>query len=354
MQPMQLIIMLKCQLMPKGYKSILSLRETERGIKLIKDFFQIRLAEELSLQRVSAPRFVVKGTGVNDDLSGVERKVSFGVKYDPSIIGEVVFSLAKWKRMALADYGFKHGEGIYTDMDAIRPDEDVLDELHSIYVDQWDWERIVSKEERSLDFLKEVVRRIYKAMKDTEKMIYKKYGVKPMLPEEITFIHTEDLIEEYPELMPKEREDKIAEKYGAVFLIGIGGELKDGSIHDERAPDYDDWSTPTIDGKKGLSGDILVWYPVLQKAIEISSMGIRVDKEAMLRQLKIRECEEKKELEWHKRLLAGEFPLSVGGGIGQSRLCMFFLRKAHIGEVQASIWPESIKEQCKKQGVRLL
>jgi len=345
----------KNQLTPKGYKSILSLRETERGIKLIKDFFQIKLAEELSLQRVSAPRFVEKDTGINDDLSGTERKVSFGVKYDPSIIGEVVFSLAKWKRMALADYGFKYGEGLYTDMDAIRPDEEVLDNLHSIYVDQWDWERIISKEERNLDLLKLIVRKIYKVMKDTEKMVFEKYPeIKSILPEEITFVHTEDLIEEYPDLTPIEREDKIAEKYGAVFLIGIGGELKDGTIHDGRAPDYDDWSTPTIKGKKGLNGDIIVWYPVLKKAFEISSMGIRVDKEAMLRQLEIRECEDRKELEWHKRLLAGEFPECVGGGIGQSRLCMFFLRKAHVGEVQASIWPESIKEYCRKHSIMLL
>lgn len=345
----------KNQLTPKDYRSSLSLRETEKAIKYIKDFFEINLSRELNLHRVSAPRFVKKGTGINDDLSGTERKVSFEVKYDSSIIGEVVFSLAKWKRMALADYGFKHGEGLYTDMDAIRPDEEVLDNLHSVYVDQWDWERAIIKEERSLDFLKEIVRKIYKVMKDTEKIIHKKYPeIEPILPEDITFIHTEDLIEEYPDLTPQEREDKIAEKYGAVFLIGIGGELKDGSIHDGRAPDYDDWSTPTIDGKKGLNGDILVWYPVLQRAFEISSMGIRVDKEAMLRQLKIRECEEKKELEWHKRLLAGEFPECVGGGIGQSRLCMFFLRKAHIGEVHASIWPKDIEEYCREKGISFL
>jgi len=344
----------KNQLTPKGYKSILGLRETERGIKLIKDFFQIKLAEELSLQRVSAPRFVKKDTGINDDLSGTERKVSFEVKYDPSIIGEVVFSLAKWKRMALADYGFKQGEGLYTDMDAIRPDEEVLDNLHSVYVDQWDWERIISKEERSLEFLKSIVRKIYKAMKDTEKMIHERYEIKPVLPEEITFVHTEDLIEEYPGISPQEREDKIAEKYKAVFLIGIGGKLKDGTIHDGRAPDYDDWSTPTVEGKKGLNGDIIIWHPVLKMAFEISSMGIRVDKEAMLRQLKIKECGERKELEWHKRLLAGEFPECVGGGIGQSRLCMFFLRKAHVGEVQSSIWPDSIKEHCKNNNIVLL
>ena len=342
------------QLTPKGYKSILSLRETERGIKLVKDFFQVKLAEELSLQRVSAPLFVMAGSGINDDLNGVERKVTFQVKYDSSIKAEVVFALTKWKRMALADYGFEYGEGLYTDMDAIRPDEEVLDNLHSIYVDQWDWERVIKKEERSLDFLKEVVRRIYKVMGDTEKMIYEKYEIKPVLPEDITFIHTEDLIEEYSDLTPLEREDKISEKYGAVFLIGIGGELRDGSIHDGRAPDYDDWSTPTEESKKGLNGDIIIWHPLLKKAFEITSMGIRVDKETMLKQLKIRGCEERKEMEWHRRLLLGEFPLSVGGGIGQSRLCMFFLRKAHIGEVQSSIWPDSIREHCRDNGIVLL
>ena len=345
----------KNQLIPRDYRSILSLRETERAIKIIKDFFQLALAKELNLQRVSAPRFVRKGTGINDDLSGTERKVSFQVKYDPSIVAEVVFSLAKWKRMALADYGFNIGEGLYTDMDAIRPDEEVLDNLHSIYVDQWDWELTIKKEDRNLDFLKMIVKKIYEVMRNTEKMIYEKYPeIKPVLPENIIFVHTEDLVEEYPALTPDEREDKIAKKYGAVFLIGIGGQLKDGTIHGNRAPDYDDWSTPTPDGKKGLNGDIIVWNPMVKKAFEISSMGIRVDKEAMLKQLKIRKCEERKELVWHKRLLAGEFPECIGGGIGQSRLCMFFLRKAHIGEVQSSVWPDNIVKHCKSCNINLL
>jgi len=345
----------KNQLTPKNYKSFLDLRETERAIKLVKDFFEKRLAEELNLQRVSAPRFVRKDTGINDDLSGTERKVSFRIKCDSSINAEVVFSLAKWKRMALADYGFNIGEGLYCDMDAIRPDEEVLDNLHSIYVDQWDWELAIKKEDRNPDFLKRIVKKIYKAMKDTEKIIYERYSkIKPILPEDITFVHTEDLLEQYPNLKPAERENKIAKKYGAVFLIGIGGELKDGKIHDNRAPDYDDWSTPTPDGKKGLNGDIIVWNPVLERAFELSSMGIRVDKEAMLRQLKIRNAEERLKLEWHKRLLAGEFPECVGGGIGQSRLCMFFLRKAHIGEVQASIWPDDITKYCKSNNISLL
>ena len=344
----------KNQLTPESYKSFLNLRETEKAIKLVKDFFEKRLAEELNLQRVSAPRFVRKDTGVNDDLSGTERKVSFQVKYDPSINAEIVFSLAKWKRMALSDYDFNIGEGLYCDMDAIRPDEEVLDNLHSVYVDQWDWEIAIKKEDRNLDFLKMIVKKIYKVMKDTENMIYEKYPeIKPVLPEDITFVHTEDLIEQYSDLTPAEREEKIAKKYGAVFLIGIGGELKDGTIHDDRAPDYDDWSTPT-DGKKGLNGDIIVWNPVLEKAFEISSMGIRVDKEAMLRQLKIRNAEDRLNLEWHKRFLAGEFPECVGGGIGQSRLCMFFLKKAHVGEVQASIWPDDLIKYCKEKGVSLL
>lgn len=347
--------MSKNQLTPESYKSFLDLRETERAIKLVKDFFEKRLAEELNLQRVSAPRFVRKDTGINDDLTGIEKKVSFQVKYDPSINAEIVFSLAKWKRMALADYGFNIGEGLYCDMDAIRPDEEVLDNLHSVYVDQWDWELAIRKEDRNLDFLKVIVKKIYEVMKATEKMVYEKYPeIKPVLPDDITFMHTEDLIEQYSDLTPAEREEKITKKYGAVFLIGIGGKLKDSTIHDDRAPDYDDWSTPTTDGKKGLNGDIIVWNPVLEKAFEISSMGIRIDKEAMLKQLKIRNAEGRLNLEWHKRLLAGEFPECVGGGIGQSRLCMFFLRKAHIGEVQASIWPDDMKEYCKEKGIGLL
>ncbi|MBN1157419.1 aspartate--ammonia ligase [Candidatus Woesearchaeota archaeon] len=342
------------QILPDGYKSILSLRETEKAIKKVKDFFQIHLAEELNLQRVSAPRFVKKGTGINDDLNGVEKKVSFKIKYDNNSEAEVVFSLAKWKRMALADYGFKHGEGLYTDMDAIRPDEEVLDNLHSLYVDQWDWEMIISKEERSIRFLKEIVRKIYSVMKKTEAFVSENYHeIKPVLPSDIHFIHSEELERMYPELSPREREDAIAKEKKAVFVIGIGHPLKDGKPHDGRAPDYDDWVTETELGK-GLNGDIIVWNPVLEKAFEISSMGIRVDKEAMLKQLEMTGFPERKKYEWHRKLLEGGLPLSVGGGIGQSRLCMFFLRKAHIGEVQSSMWPDDVVKTCKDNGISLL
>ena len=337
------------------YESKLSLRETEKAIKFIKDFFQTALAEQLCLERVSAPLFVRRGSGVNDDLNGIEAKVSFPIKADNASVAEVVFSLAKWKRMVLAEYGFEQGQGLYTDMNAIRPDEESLDNLHSLYVDQWDWERVISPEERKLDFLKDIVRKIYKAMKETEQAVCEKCPhIKPILPDEIAFVHTEDMQREFPGLDPKQREDKIAEKYGAVFVTGIGGELPDGAVHDGRAPDYDDWITPTGDGRKGLNGDIFVWYPVLNRGVELSSMGIRVDKETMLKQLEVRNALERKELQWHKRLLNDEFPLCIGGGIGQSRLCMFMLRKLHIGEVHASVWPRDTVERCRKAGVRLL
>lgn len=336
------------------YESILDLRETERAIKMIKDFFQIELAKALSLQRVSAPIIAKKGTGINDDLSGVEHKVTFTIPSDAHSEAEIVFSLAKWKRMVLADYGFSHGEGLYTDMNAIRPEE-VLDELHSIYVDQWDWERIISPEERTLEFLKLVVRKIYGVMKKTERLIHEKYPeIKPILPKEIAFVHAEDLQRKYPGLTPMQREDAVTKEKGAVFLIGIGGDLEDGTPHDGRAPDYDDWITETSERTKGLNGDILIWYPPLGKTMELSSMGIRVDKSSLLKQLKIKEAEERKGMYWHKRLLRGEFPLTIGGGIGQSRLCMFFLRKAHVGEVHSSIWPERILEGCTERGIKLL
>jgi aspartate--ammonia ligase len=337
------------------YKSAMGLRDTERGIKFIKDFFQDNLAEALSLQRVSAPLFLRKGSGVNDDLNGVEAKTAFKIKDDGYSDAECLFSLAKWKRMVLADYGFQQGEGLYTDMNAIRPDEECLDNLHSIYVDQWDWERVMSREERSLEFLKKIVRKIYDVLKRTEAAVDAKYPqIQPMLPDQITFVHSEDLLDMYPDIGPRERENRITEKYGAIFVIGIGGELKNGTIHDGRAPDYDDWTTPTGDGRIGLNGDILLWYPLLNRALEISSMGIRVDAEAMLRQLEIRGASDRKDLPWHKRLLAGELPLSVGGGIGQSRLCMYFLRKLHVGEVHASVWPEDMIQKCKGAGIMLL
>lgn len=338
----------------EDYKSILSLRETEKAIKFIKDLFQKRLAEQLNLQRVSAPLFLRRGCGVNDDLNGVERKASFAIKEDDNSVAEMLFSLAKWKRMALADYGFGQGEGLYTDMNAVRPEE-TLDNLHSVYVDQWDWERVMSEEQRNLDFLKEIVGKIYKAMKETEVAVHRQYPrIQPILPQEITFVHTEDLLRMYPELNPQERENKITNKYGAVFVIGIGAELPDGRVHDGRAPDYDDWITPTGQGKRGLNGDILLWYPLLSRAFEISSMGIRVDRDSLLQQLKIRGVSERAQLEWHRRLVAGEFPLCIGGGIGQSRLCMFFLRKLHVGEVHASVWPQATAEKCRRAGVRLL
>lgn len=337
------------------YRPILGVRETERAIKFIKDYFQDHLAAALNLQRVSAPLFLKKGSGVNDDLNGVEAKASFRIKDDGYSEAECLFSLAKWKRMVLADYGFAPGEGLYTDMNAIRPDEECLDNLHSVYVDQWDWERVLREGERNLGVLKEIVRTIYRVLRDTERAVHERYPkIEPALPEEIAFVHSEELLEQWPDLGPRQREDRITEQRGAVFVIGIGGELKDGTIHDGRAPDYDDWVTPTGNGRKGLNGDILLWYPLLSRAFEISSMGIRVNRDALLEQLEIRGELERREFEWHKRLLAGELPLSIGGGIGQSRLCMFFLRKLHVGEVHASVWPDSIIEQCKAAGVMLL
>jgi len=338
----------------EDYKPSLSLKETEVAIKFIKDFFQDNLSEELSLQRVSAPLFVRKSSGINDDLNGTERKVSFNIKADNSD-AEIVFSLAEWKRMALADYGFEVGQGLYTDMNAIRADEDVLDNLHSIYVDQWDWEKAIAADHRNLDYLKQTVTKIYEVLKATEQATFNKYPqITPMLPDEIKFIHTEELLEMYPDLTSKERENKVTEKYGAVFVIGIGAELANGQIHDGRAPDYDDWITETVNGHKGLNGDILLWYPLLNKAFEISSMGIRVDKEALMKQLELRNATDRTKLMWHQMLLNDQMPQSIGGGIGQSRLCMFFLKKMHIGEVHSSIWPAETVEKCKNSNVKLL
>ncbi|MBU1259879.1 MAG: aspartate--ammonia ligase [Planctomycetes bacterium] len=337
------------------YQSILSLRETEKAIKEVKDYFERTLAWNLNLQRVSAPLFVRKGSGINDDLNGIERKVTFQIKDDSDADAEIVFSLAKWKRMVLADYDFKPDEGLYTDMNAIRADEDSLDNIHSIYVDQWDWERVITDKQRNLDFLKTIVRKIYNAIRETENHLRTLHPqIKPILPKDIQFVHTEELLEMYPDLDPRQREEKIVKEYGAVFIIGIGGELADGTIHDGRAPDYDDWITPTTNGKKGLNGDIFLWYPVLGRAFEISSMGIRVDRDAMLKQLEIRNALNRTEFAWHKRLLNGELPLSIGGGIGQSRLCMFLLRKMHVGEVHSSIWPQDMIDRCRQAGVKLL
>ena len=339
---------------PNGYKPLLDLRETEMGIHYIKDFFQQNLSAELRLRRVTAPLFVLKGTGLNDDLNGVERPVTFPIKDLGDQKAEVVHSLAKWKRMMLADYSIEQGYGLYTDMNAIRSDEELAN-THSLYVDQWDWERTMDPKDRNLKFLQDIVKRIYGVIKRTEYIVYEHYPqIVPLLPEEIHFVHAEELEEEYPSLSPKEREDAVARKYGAVFIMGIGGALKNGEPHDGRAPDYDDWSTPTANGRHGLNGDILVWNTVLGKAFELSSMGIRVDKETLLRQLTIRGAEDRKELYFHKRLLAGELPQSIGGGIGQSRLCMFYLRKAHIGEIQASIWPDDIRAKCAANNIPLI
>ena len=343
-----------CLEFPQNYKPLLGLRETELAIRQIKEFFQTNLAFELNLMRVTAPLFVLSGTGINDDLNGVERPVAFPVKSIQDSHAEIVQSLAKWKRLQLAEFTCQPGEGLYTDMNAIRPDED-LDNLHSIYVDQWDWERVMRKEQRTVEYLKQVVRQIYSVIVRTERyMGYLYPEIKPVLPDEITFIHSEDLEKHHPDLSPKEREKLACLEHGAVFVIGIGADLPGGKPHDGRAPDYDDWSTPTYNGYKGLNGDIIVNYPLLDCAYELSSMGIRVDPAAMLRQLEIRGAMQRKDLFFHQRLLNGELPLSIGGGIGQSRLCMFFLRKAHIGEIQSSLWPTEMVEQCQVHNITLL
>lgn len=340
---------------PDTYTPLLDMKQTELGIKQIKEFFQQNLSSELRLRRVTAPLFVLKGTGLNDDLSGVERPVSFPIKDLGEQQAEVVHSLAKWKRVTLADYCIEPGYGIYTDMNAIRADEE-LGNLHSLYVDQWDWERVITPEQRTVDFLKGIVTRIYSAMRRTEYMVCEMYPqITPFLAHDVHFIHAQDLLEMYPGKSAKERENLITERYGTVFIIGIGGKLSDGKPHDLRAPDYDDYTT--VDPKTGLSGlngDLLIWNDVLKRAIEISSMGIRVDKAAMLKQLELAGKEERTRLYFHKRLLEGSLPLSIGGGIGQSRLCMLYLKKAHIGEIQASIWPEEMRKQCAEWGMPLI
>lgn len=328
----------------EGYESKLSLMETEVAIKETKDFFERALAEELDLTRVSAPLFVRPKTGLNDDLNGIERPVSFDIKETGEEI-QIVQSLAKWKRMALYRYGVDKGYGLYTDMNAIRRDED-LDNLHSIYVDQWDWEKVIDKEDRTEAFLKDTVNKLYKVFRETELYLFKKYPfLERNLPEKITFITTQELEDKYPELTPAERENEAAKEHYAVFIMKIGGELASGEIHDGRAPDYDDWE---------LNGDIVFWNPVLEQAYEMSSMGIRVDEDTLEKQLKIRGCEDRKELTFHKMLLNKELPYTIGGGIGQSRICMFFLRKAHIGEVQAGIWPDAMVQECKEADIHLL
>ena len=341
--------------LPEGYRNILgSVENTEKAIKAVKDMFQDNLSAQLALLRVTAPMVVLSGTGLNDDLNGVERPVAFPIKDMDEQRAEVVHSLAKWKRIKLAQMGVMPGRGIYTDMNALRPDEE-LDNIHSIYVDQWDWEKVIIKEERSLAYLKKIVRRIYEAIKVTENKLYVEFPqIEPMLPEDIFFIHSEQLLLQYPNLTPKERENAIVKKHKAVFIIGIGGELSDGTIHDGRAADYDDWTTRNEDGFEGLNGDLLLWNPILGSAFEVSSMGVRVDETALQKQLKIRAEEWKSDLMYHRMLLGGELPYTIGGGIGQSRLCMFLLRKAHIGEIQSSIWPDSMREICHEAGIDLV
>ena len=346
---------MNCNLiMPHDYKAVLDLKQTELAIKKIKDFFLNSLSTELRLRRVTAPLFVLRGLGLNDDLNGIERPVSFPIKCMDEAVAEVVHSLAKWKRVTLAEYEVNPGFGIVTDMNAIRADEE-LDNIHSLYVDQWDWERVMTAEERNLAFLKKIVNKIYSAILRTEFFICETYPqLRPYLPEDVYFIHSEELRRRYPDLTAKEREDAICKEYGAVFIMGIGGKLGDGKEHDLRAPDYDDWSTPNEDGFNGLNGDLLIWYPVLNRSIELSSMGIRVDKEALLRQLKLQGKEDRKELYFHRRLLSDNLPLSIGGGIGQSRLCMILLHKAHIGETQSSIWPDQMRQECRSAGMPLI
>ena len=342
-------------ILPERYVDLLDGAEkTEKAIKAVKDMFQNNLSAQLALLRVTAPMVVLSGTGLNDELNGVERPVRFPIKDMAEQQAEVVHSLAKWKRAKLAQMGIAPGRGIYTDMNALRPDEE-LDNIHSIYVDQWDWEKVIRREDRHLGFLKQTVRRIYEAIKVTENKLFVEFPqITPELPEDIHFVHAEELVQLYPGLTPKERENEIVRRWGAVFIIGIGGALSDGQPHDGRAADYDDWSSPNEEGFQGLNGDILVWNNILQRPFELSSMGIRVDKAALRRQLKIKGETWKEELPFHKSLLAGELPCTIGGGIGQSRLCMYLLRKAHIGEIQSSIWPEEMVRQCREAGIKLV
>ncbi len=330
---------------PKGYKSPQSIKETEKAIKEVKDYFERALSDALGLTRVSAPLFVFPESGLNDNLNGVERPVTFGIKEQDDREVEIVHSLAKWKRMALKEYGFKKGEGLYTDMTAIRRDEDT-DNIHSIYVDQWDWEKIIDKSERNIDTLKETVFRIYMAIKQTEYYMCGKYHfMDPFLPNEISFVTTQELEDRWPDKTPKERETLIAKEKGAVFIMQIGDKLLSGEKHDGRAPDYDDWA---------LNGDIIVFYPILGSSLELSSMGIRVDEVSLKEQLDKAGCPERAELPFQKGILEGKLPYTIGGGIGQSRICMFFLQRAHIGEVQSSIWPKEVMDIASENGINLL
>ncbi|MCH5266638.1 MAG: aspartate--ammonia ligase [Lachnospiraceae bacterium] len=332
-------------IVPENYQSDLDIRETEAAIKEVKDFFERALAVNLNLTRVSAPLFVTPESGLNDNLNGVERPVSFGVREQGDRPVEIVHSLAKWKRHALKRYGFSHGEGLYTDMNAIRRDEDT-DNLHSIFVDQWDWERIIDKEERNTDTLKEIVQKVYRSLQETEDYMAIEYDyIEKILPQDIIFVTTQELEDKYPDKTPKEREYLAVKEHGAIFLMQIGDKLASGEPHDGRAPDYDDWS---------LNGDIIIYYPVLDVALELSSMGIRVDETALREQLVKAGCPEREKLPFQKEILEKKLPYTIGGGIGQSRICMFFLRKAHIGEVQASLWPEEVVQEAEKRNLYLL
>ena len=341
-------------IIPKDYHSELNLHDTQIAIKTVKDFFQGLLALRLNLSRVSAPLFVDPLSGLNDNLNGVERPVTFDIKEQNGRTAEVVQSLAKWKRYALKKYGFSYGEGLYTDMNAIRRDE-ITDNIHSIFVDQWDWEKVIKQEERTLDTLKETVNTVYKCLRKTEKYMAVQYDyIEEILPREIAFVSTQELVDMYPDLTPKEREYKIVKEKGAVFLMQVGKTLTNGERHDGRAPDYDDYTSNGLNNLPGLNGDLLLWDDVLQRSIELSSMGVRVDREALQRQLKEENEEERLKLYFHKRLMDDTLPLSIGGGIGQSRLCMFYLRKAHIGEIQASIWPEDMRKECEELDIHLI
>ena len=340
---------------PEGYRNLLgSIENTEKAIKAVKDMFQDNLSAQLALLRITAPMVVMSGMGLNDDLNGVENPVSFSVRDMQGRNAEVVHSLAKWKRLKLAQMNVPPGRGIYTDMNALRPEED-LDNIHSIYVDQWDWEKVITRGQRTLDYLKKTVRRIYEAIKVTENKLYVEFPqIEPMLPEDIHFIHSEELLQMYPDMSPKERENAVTRQYRAVFIIGIGAELSDGRPHDGRSADYDDWSTVNEEGYMGLNGDLLLWNPVLESAFEISSMGVRVDEDALRRQLEMRGEADKAGLLYHRMLLDGKLPYTIGGGIGQSRLCMFLLRKAHIGEIQSSVWPEEMRLLCHNAGIDIV
>ena len=332
-------------MIPEGYRSPLTIRETEVAIKEVKDHLERALAKSLHLTRVSAPLFVRPESGLNDNLNGVERPVSFDIREQNGAIAEIVHSLAKWKRYALKHYGFHSGEGLYTDMSAIRRDEDT-DNIHSIYVDQWDWEKVISKEERNMETLEYTVRKVFAALKETEDFMARRYNyIEPLLPDDIFFITSQELENLYPGLTAKEREYRIAKEKQAVFISQIGGVLASGERHDGRAPDYDDWE---------LNGDIIVYYPVLDIALELSSMGIRVDEDSLARQLALAGCEDRRELPFQKALLNCELPYTIGGGIGQSRICMYYLRKAHIGEVQSSIWPEDVYQYALEHGIQML